>query len=282
LNATNANLGTARIDTLTVWTGATITNLSAPGRGANSLKIGADSSSDGYGTIVIGTGSGSEWDRTVLLGTSSTNIAEDSLVIGNFSINDVGAEFATVVGSSAGNSGVYGSVFGSYATNAFQTGTAIGYESETTATNQVRLGNSVGHVSVAGFLSVEGSITNALLAGTNTINGSEIHTAGTYTALVNSPGNNTAIDITTNTVIEMSGATLIANICSFATRPVGIEFRVIFSGAVTNKIVENSGAEGTTTRRIYTGVGDVNLTNTYSWAKFRRTSVGYLLLEHSN
>ena len=128
-----------------------------------------------------------------------------------------------------------------------------------------------------------GSLGAMTVVGTNNLNGTVLTLAGTYSSLVDSPGNNTAIDIGTNTVVEMSGSTQTANICSFAARDVGLEFKIIVSGATNVVIVNNSGAEGTTTRRITTGTGaSLTLTNNPVWAKFRKRSAGYLLLEHSN
>jgi hypothetical protein len=279
MHATNVAGNNATFTTMLVTSGATITNLNAPGLGAFSQRIGDSSDATGEESIAIGHNANALTNYAISIGYSSASSEVGSIGIGATVLST--GESSLALGNGTTASATNAVAIGTEAVSGYARSVAIGAFSETTAENQIRLGTATEHVSIPGQLRAESQKDSTLL-GTNTVNGSEIHVAGTYTALVTSPGNNTAIDISTNTVIEMSGAGGIVNICSFASRPAGLEFRVLFSGAVTNKIVENSGAEGDTTRRIYTGVGDVNLTNTYSWAKFRRISAGYLLLEHSN
>lgn len=129
-------------------------------------------------------------------------------------------------------------------------------------------------------------LTNIALFNTNYLTGNLIIVSSSYNSLVDSPGENKAIDFPTNDIVEFSGASAIADLHSFATRPNGTRLRGWFSGAVTNRLVINSGSEGTTTRRIYDGKGGtgryINMTNSPSWADFEKRSSGWFVTAHSD
>jgi hypothetical protein len=127
------------------------------------------------------------------------------------------------------------------------------------------------------------AITNGIYRGTNDWNGDLSVTSHAYSSVVNRPGANTAIPIGTNMTVELSGATAFADIHSFENRRAGYEFTAIFSGQVTNVIVNQSGSEGTAALRITTGTGgNITQTNNPAWARFRKRSGDWLVLERSN
>lgn len=130
---------------------------------------------------------------------------------------------------------------------------------------------------------VGGVLTNTAFAGTNVWNGDVAFTAGTYSSLVNSPGENKNIDIPTNRVIRFSGGSAIADIHSFAARFEGLEFDAEFTGAITNRLIHNSGAEGATARRLHSPTGgDIIQTNQPATATFRKRSGDWLIVRWSN
>jgi PAS domain-containing protein len=113
------------------------------------------------------------------------------------------------------------------------------------------------------FLRMDGSnfLSGRLATGTST----------NYT-LVN--GNNAGILTGTNAVLDLRGATTIAQIAGFVATGDGDELEVRFSGAVTNWIINHTGSsfstDGTAANRIRTGTGgDITQTNQPAWAKFR-------------
>lgn len=126
-----------------------------------------------------------------------------------------------------------------------------------------------------------GAVTNLVVKGTNQLDGSVAVTAGTYTSLVDAPGVNKQINLTRATM-ELSGGSAVTEIHGFNTNSVGIEVLCIFSGAVSNVLVNNSGSEGTTANRIKTGTGgNIVQTNQPAWARFRKRSTDWLLLDYS-
>lgn len=314
LDSTNAKFGTVRIDTLTVWTGATITNFSAPGSASFSQQIGSGGAATNSGAVQYGRNGLAGGLYDVSAGQSAKSFGYDianghNVTIGGFT--ETRGDLNVSVGGSIFNDGTNNTfvgngiiagaqAFGMTAIGAssaveFDYSTAIGYGANPTAANQVRLGRSTETVSVPGALTVSGlstfsgvatfgSISNNTVTGTNNWNGDVSYSSSSYGSLVDSPGNNLSSGITigTNYVVELSGAANIANICSFPSRRIGYEFRAIFSGAITNLIVHNSGAEGTSALRINTGTGgNITQTNQPAWATFRKRSTDWLLLEHS-
>ena len=123
------------------------------------------------------------------------------------------------------------------------------------------------NLTVAGMFQSD-TITNATLTGTNNWNGDISYARRSYTGLGN--GVNTGIELGTNAMVELSGATTIATIGSFISKRHGATYMVRFSGAVTNIISNESLAESVNTSyRIKTGTGgDVALTNSPAWATF--------------
>lgn len=95
------------------------------------------------------------------------------------------------------------------------------------------------------------------------------------TSLVN--GNNAGIELGTNVVSELSGATTIAQIAGFNAQRDGAVHWVRLEGAVTNIIVNEVSStwstDGTAANRIKTGTGgDLSLTNNPTWLQVRYRS----------
>jgi hypothetical protein len=124
------------------------------------------------------------------------------------------------------------------------------------------------------------TIYSATLLGTNAV-GAVTATAHTYTGLVN--GDNSNVELGTNLVTTLSGATGTPNLHSFALKEVGRIVFVEVTGATNVVIYNESGTESTdATRRITTGTGG-NITMTNSPATFilRRTPTRWQLWDHS-
>lgn len=125
-------------------------------------------------------------------------------------------------------------------------------------------------------------VTN--IVGSNYISGRFASLSGSYPSLIN--GNNANIPTGTNSVLELSGGTTIAQIAGFVATGAGDEFEARFTGAVTNWIVNKSGSifstAGTAANRINTGTGgDITLTNQPAWARFRHNGTEWELKSYS-
>lgn len=283
VNATNANLGTARIDTLTVWSSGTITNLNAPGTGTDSQRIGAGAIASGDYSVAVGDGSEATNIYSVAIGYAALAYGESSTVLGQSAKAD--ALGGTAIGNLSYASAIGSTALGYGAESTHSNSTAIGYSAETTATNQVRLGTSAEHVSIPGRLeSASGFISS--IVGSNTLYGTLELKAGAVSTLVN--GNNAGIILSTNPVVELSGATTIAQIAGFAASRDGDTRLLRFTGAITNWIVNEANSvfstDGTAANRIVTGTGgDITQTNQPAWLKvrYRGTSSRWEVLDYS-
>jgi len=261
VNATNANLTTARIDTLTVWTAATITNLSAPGSGADSFKIGSGSIASGIDSTAIGQTAIASNDYALAIGFEARAGAVGAQAVGYQAV--ASAYAAGAFGTTAEASAISATALGVASAATHSNSTAIGYSATTTTTNQIRLGTAAETVSVPGVLSVESGITNHVTTGTNRVDARVDYTRRTVNTLVN--GANSAIVLGSNVFVHLSGGTTIMALSGFAAAQDGTFHILNISGGTTNVIVNEANStdfatDAAAANRIITGTG----TNFYS------------------
>lgn len=256
LNATNANIGTARIDTLTVWTALTATNFSSPGSGTSSLQLGNTSASGEY-SISIGVSAQATNSYTVAVGYDARALGVGSTAIG---FESAATTFqTTALGSGAGATAAFASAFGQIAAANHSNSTAIGYAATTTTTNQVRLGTASEHVSIPGEIRSV-IIKDQALTGTNRFDAAISRSRTNITSVANGAND---IDPGLANNIKLSGPTASFSIDKVDGGWDGREIRFQHSGSYTLTIVNNSGAGVLgDAAKILTGTGgDVTLTN---------------------
>lgn len=249
--------------------GLTVTNLSAPGSAIGSQQFGDNASATGINSFAAGADSVASSNSSAAFGYLAAATDEGSAALGAES--EATAYGATASGTAASASAVLSSAFGALASAAHSNSTAIGSASATTTTNQIRLGTSAESVSIPGRLESTVSVLGNI-PGSNYLSGRFASKSGTYSSLVN--GNNAGIPTGTNSVLELSGGTTIAQIAGFAATGDGDEVLLRFTGAVTNWIVNESGSafstDATAANRIKTGTGgDLTLTNQPAWLRIR-------------
>jgi hypothetical protein len=119
------------------------------------------------------------------------------------------------------------------------------------------------------------------LYGTNIWHGDLSVTSHTYTSLVN--GDNSNVEIGTNYMAQLSGGTTTVNLHSFGLKREGIIVDVYLTGATNYVIYNESGTEGTATRRIVTGTGgNLTLTNAPSFLRVYRGPTRWYVMSRSN
>lgn len=270
------------------------TNLSAPGSGTSSMQIGVGANASGTSSVSIGDASSATAELTVAIGPSASATKYEASSFGGAATGTNSISIG--IGSGAqgfraiaiGRTEVYadfgislGSTWGVYYSNSV----AIGLNANPESNDQIALGGATDYVSIPGRL--ESTYANlTTIVGTNRVAGSIRYTAGTVTSLVN--GNNAGIILPTNTVVELSGASTIAQIAGFAASQDGDTRLLRFTGAVTNWIVNEANSsfstDGTAANRIVTGTGgDITQTNQPAWVKirYRATSSRWEILDHS-
>ena len=202
-NISYINSTVARLDTLTVWTAATITNLSAPGTGLSSLQIGNTAAGGDY-SIAIGVTAEAPTNYASAVGYNARSTEVGGTAMG-FESSAL-AYYTTAVGAGANATKVFASSFGQNASANYSNSTAIGASATTTTTNQIRLGTASETVSIPGKLEAA-SITNGLFTGTNVWSGDVSYSRYDVSTLAN--GNNIAVTFGTNYNINLSGTCLL-------------------------------------------------------------------------
>lgn len=228
----------------------TVTNLSAPGTGLFSERLGTNTTASGDFSLAIG----------ALAGAS----AEGATAIGYATVaNQLGS---TALGNVAEALGTNATALGYGANAAYSNSVALGANSSATAHFQIRLGSSTHTTSIPGNLEVSGksqfgTITNSTLTGTNVINGRVDYTSRANTSLAN--GNNAGIVLGTNVFIRLSGPSASYTLNGFAAEQDG-SFHILEldNPASSITVANNSGTDPTAANRITTGTGaDVTITN---------------------
>lgn len=214
--------------------------LDAVATGINSTAVGRTSTSSGVQSAAFGYAAGA---------TNSSSTA-----VGNGAIAGGGSSVA--LGTSASATGANSTALGASASAPFDNSTAIGTTVATTTNNQVRIGTSGHTVSIPGQLWVEGSVTNATLRGTNTLNGRLDLTPRDNASLAN--GYNSGVVLGTNVYIRMSGPTAAyTNVGFSAAAAVDGTLHVVQANnpGLSFTILNESGLDATAANRILTGTG---------------------------
>lgn len=238
----------------------TVTNLSVPGTGTESLQIGSSANASGAYSMAVGNNSVATNTESMALGRTATANAAAGLAIGSGAVADAYAAIAIGAGAEATKNDAI--ALGTSSSAGYSNSVAIGRLVSTTETNQVMIGTSAHRVDVPGTLEAA-AITNSTLRGSNTLNGSLRIISGANATLT--AGNNAGVNLGTETYVKLSGGSGIVVIAGFAAGRAG-EFKIVqISDSVTNTIANNSGVDPTAANRIYTGTGgDISLTNSPS------------------
>lgn len=230
---------------------------SSPGSGLNSEQFGSSTSS-GEGAVSLGYGASAS-------GTYSTSIGSDSASSGNFStaIGEGAASYGVnslAVGGGASSEQPYSVALGAAAAALHTNSVAIGYDSSTTENFQIMLGSSsVNFVKTFGRLEAGGGITNGLFTGAVTNNASYSETRLDIATLA--AGANAGINPGSAVNLKVSGPTNSFSIAGIAGGRDGRVLSIQNSTGHALTILNDSGLESAATNRIYTGSGDIVLTN---------------------
>lgn len=268
-NATNANLGTVRIDTLTVWSGATMTNFSSPGSGSFSQQIGSGGAATNGGSVQYGRNglAGGVYDVSVgqsalsfgydpanggnvTLGGFAETRGDGNVTIGRASYND--GTNNTFVGREiiAGSQATGMSALGAYSTVEFDYATAIGYGANPTAANQIRLGRSTETVSVPGTISsakIETTYASVADNVSNRQTGPWSFKIGSYTGMSSAGSGVNLVTLPTNRWNRLSGNAADCLINGMTGDSAEREVGIFNASAYTMTILHNSGGGGGTT-----------------------------------
>lgn len=243
--------------------------------GAQSVSFGYLANATGTNSTAIGTASYANADNATALGTYAGAVGADSTAIGTYSSADF--EYSVAVGRSATVAGQRGVALGYGATavgsNSMTLGTlsicynddsvVIGPGARSTDNNQIVLGGSNHTVKITGILSAAKAdnmrVTGTMFAS-NTSPGKLLLPRMANTGLAT--GNNAAVDVGTNTFVEVSGPGGAFSINGIAG---GIDGRmVILLNQTGNRmtIANDSGVDPAAGNRIYTMTGsDRSTTN---------------------
>jgi hypothetical protein len=161
------------------------------------------------------------------------------------------------------------------------------YTSAQVTTNLTALSGSISNTLFTTLAGTNFQARDATLTGSNKINGDLSFDRFINSTMIN--GNNSGILIGTNVIVELSGATTIAQYAGFTASRDG-DFRLVrASGAVTNILVDANdivwSPDGTAARRMVTGTGGaIVMTNNPSWWKmlYRGASSRWEIMDHSN
>ncbi len=273
LNLVNAtNSGIIGAVTNGVWTNGVLlspklTNgvnygnaLSSPGLGTGSEQFGTGATTTTNFGTAVGNGALAGWGSFAGGYLASAGSSNGVAVGGGAEVTQMDG---TAVGQSTSVDGYRGNAFGYRAVvdTGHQLSTAIGANTTTTGSNQVRLGSSTATVSIPGVVAIEGSQTNTTFRGTNVFNGRLDFKPGANTSLAN--GFNSGVVLGTNVYLRLSGHSAAVTNAGFAAEQDGSYHVLQFDNPVSNLTILNaSGLEATAGNRILTGTGgDLNLTN---------------------
>lgn len=266
--------GTVNKFTSGLWTNATLdrpktTNLvnrgdaiSSPNtNGAAGENFGNAAAATGVNSTAVGRNALSSGNSSSAFGYNSQATNSSSTATGNNAVS--GGSRSASYGTDSVATGQDASAFGAASVASYDYSTAVGTAVTTTTTNQVRIGKSDHTVSIPGQLWVEGSITNATIRGTNTINGRLDLTPRANSSLAN--GYNSGVVLGTNVYVRMSGPSgAYTNVGFAASAAVDGTFHIVQADnpGLSFTILNNSGLDATAANRVYTGTGALkNSTN---------------------
>jgi hypothetical protein len=255
---------------------------SSPGSGTASEQYGQNAVAAGSQAVALGNSAMATTPASLALGTSSLADGTNAIAAGTGA--DCGGFNAAAFGSQASASGVNGMALGHAANtladqstgvgaNTFvaathTNSTALGYGATTTKKNQVRLGTSTNEVSVPGNLVVDGGaaiaggLTDLIAVGTNSFPAGADIAFGRYVNSSLANGNNAAVVVGTNVLVDVSGPSGAFALCGIAGGRDGKLVILLNKTGQTMTIANDSGVDPAAANRIRTGVGaDVAYTN---------------------
>lgn len=224
--------------------------LSAAATGAGAIAIGDSSGASGYTDIAIGAEAAATGGASTAIGTASGATATNSTAIGELA--SAAAPDSTALGKGATVADTH--------TNSM----AIGKGAETTTEGQIMLGSADVFL-VETFARLQaGSVTNALLTGTNVVNGDISWTR--YDASTFANGNNVAAPLT-NVNIQATGPTADFAICGIIGGRNGREIWIENATAYVMTIANASGVDPTAANRILTPTRADITVQSNGWAR---------------
>ena len=228
----------------------TVTNLSSPGTGTSSEKLGAGSLASSNYAVAIGASSIASAVQTTAVGQGAEATASVASSFGQEALAyGIGA---VAVGSTAAGTKFNSSAFGYAAQAIHSNSTAIGYSATTTETNQVMLGTSSEHVKISGELR-DSKQTNVWNTGTNRFDLAVSFSATNITTVA--AGVN-LIDPGFKTFLKLSGPAAAYSLDKIQRGWDGRVLTIQKTDSYTLTINNESGsAGGAATDRILTGTG---------------------------
>lgn len=262
VNVFLTNLPSAQVTNLNAYGGTlsnfiahtmVVTNLSAPGSGANSQRIGASSTASGNSAVAYGVGAVAAGDYTVAVGTGAEANSSSGISIGTSAESQLPGD--TALGTGAQASGGQSLALGPNASAGHTNSTALGKGATTTTTNQIVLGTSSEQVKIPGRLA-DSITTNLTIKGVNTVSGRFDYGQAFNSGLAN--GYNSGVRLGTNVWVKMSGYSGAVTNAGFVAESDGARHTLQFANpGLSVAILHNSGIEGTSANRIWTGTGGV-------------------------
>lgn len=240
------------------------TNLSSPGTGSQSEKLGSGSISSGTRSVAFGVSASATNSDSVAIGYGATAWAQGAIVVGAAAASDVYGLQSISIGSEAVAAGTNSIALGALAavSQYHENSIALGKGAATTETNQIMMGTSVTKVTIPGRLE-GGSITNSSLKGTNAFEAKLTFVPRSNTGLAN--GFNSGIVLGSNAWIKLSGPTAAYTNVGFSSSGVasGDRYLVHFDNpGLSVSVRHDSGLDATAANRVYTGTGaELNSTN---------------------
>lgn len=201
-----------RFGTVVIAGSLTASNASFPGTGALSQQIGAGADASGSQAIVFGVGAAGTNQNVVAVGPSTIAGGVLATVIGGDSQGLSNRN--TLYGPNNTGSADYAFVFGIESSGLHRYSGAIGYQVETTDTNQLRLMRDVDRVSIPGELQADGTAKFASIVRSHQ-SGPWTFTEGAYTSLTG--GSNNVVQASTNAGTRLSGHVSACNVNSLRT-----------------------------------------------------------------
>jgi hypothetical protein len=247
--------------------------ISSPGSGLNSEQFGDSALASGESGVALGKIALASGLFSTALGYDAQATNDSSVAIGSSRARGVGST-AIGVGAVAqvDNSSAFGSGTTALGTNSIAMGVlayvaathinsmALGYNAQTTSSNQIMLGGSDISVRVNNVLSVGDSVTNLVSTGTYTNRGDLSFDSLANSSLAN--GNNAAVSPGTKVYMKVSGPTGAFAINGLTGGRDGRTIIIQNSTGFTMTIANNSGVDPTAANRIFTGTSaDITVTN---------------------
>lgn len=250
VDATNLTAQVANVTTLTVSSG-TISNLSAPGTGSDSFRVGASATASGPYSTAIGNNAIATNTGSIAIGWASAAYGEGSVSYGTGAYAEGFGSFA--IGYGAESIGYGSGTIGQGASSSFSNSIAIGRAASTTTTNQIVLGTSADKITIPGRVE-SATLTNTTLRGQVDVEADVAFIPLSNTSMAN--GFNSGINLGSNTWVKLSGHSgAITNVGFLATRNGSERIVQVDNPGLSAVIRHDSGLDAVPANRIYTGTG---------------------------